>query len=90
MSPERSYSRAWAKNACESSLSRWLPAASFSSTRIAASKSWPHSRPARSPESSDLRCHSSSAATIARSAQPPSGMNPNDEANRMRCISMVR
>jgi hypothetical protein len=71
-------------------LSSRPPPASFSWTRIAASKSWLHSRPARSPDNSDLRCHSMSAATIARSAQPPIGMNPNDDASRIRCMSMVR
>ncbi|COV83651.1 Uncharacterised protein [Mycobacterium tuberculosis] len=54
------------------------------------SKSCAHSNPARSPDSSDLRCHSSSAATIARSAQPPTGKTPNDRANRSRCIIIVR
>ena len=62
-------------------------AAARSAARMRATE---YSRPARSPDSSDLRCHSMRAATSARSAQPPMGIRPNVPASRMRCMSIVR
>ncbi len=72
-----SYSLACTRNAVVSTWDRSMPPASATCTRSAAAGSCPHSRPARSQDSSVLRYHSRSAAMIARSAQYPAGIQPS-------------
>lgn len=66
------------------------PLAIFMCARSATSGCCPASNPARSPESSDLRCHSSSAAITARAPSAPNGIARNVDDSASITPSSVR
>ena len=69
---------------------RLEPPASFMRARLAASGFWQVSRPARSLDSSDLRCHSFRAVMIPWIAMAPSGIHMILVDSQINSRRMVR
>jgi len=89
-SPAASYSRACRWKASVFISARRDPPAIFISARLTASGSWLVSSPARSADSSALRCHSCNPITIAPIARLPSGSHASRAPSEVRISSIVR